>query len=319
MPINHASHPEPAHSAPENLRLREWNHFDSFLAPHTKAKSRWTDTKEEKQFCLLTKIISSSNIKDYGTLKFPSEDLGVTFLPSTALIRAKRQWTIPLHHISEATWNANTGTTTTERKTMQKSRSCLDELTLWRLRPTRKQSTRFTSVQFSHVQLFVTPWTTAHQVSLSITNFWSSFKLMSIESVMPSNHLILCHPLLLTSIFSGIRIFSKESALRSRWPKYWTFSISPFNEYSGLISFRIDWSDLLIVQGTLKSLLQHHSSKASILWCSGFFTVQLSHPYMTTGKNIALTRQTFGGKVMSLLFNMLSRLVMDIASLSSWI
>ena len=122
-------------------------------------------------------------------------------------------------------------------------------------------------------------------------------------------HLILCHPLLLTSIFSGIRIFSKESALRSRWPKYWTFSISPFNEYSGLISFRIDWFDLLIVQGTLKSLLQHHSSKASILWCSGFFTVQLSHPYMTTGKNIALTRQTFVNKVVSLLFNMLSRLV----------
>ena len=270
MPINHASHPEPAHSAPENLRLREWNHFDSFLAPHTKAKSRWTDTKEEKQFCLLTKIISSSNIKDYGTLKFPSEDLGVTFLPSTALIRAKRQWTIPLHHISEATWNANTGTTTTERKTMQKSRSCLDELTLWRLRPTRKQSTRVTSGQFSHVQLFVTPWTTAHQVSLSITNFWSSFKLMSIESVMPPNHLILCHPLLfLTSIFPSIRVFSNESVLHIRWPKYWsfTFSVSPSNEHSGLISFRIDWIDLLAVQ------FSNTTFKASILGRSVFFMV----------------------------------------------
>ena len=134
---------------------------------------------------------------------------------------------------------------------------------------------------------------------------------MSIESVMPSNHLILCHPfLLLPSVFPSIRVFSNESTLCIRWPKYWSFSfnISPSNEHSGLIYFRMDWLDLLAVQGTLKSLLQHHSSKASILWCSAFFIVQLSHPYMTTRKTIALTRQTFVGKVMSLLFNMLSRL-----------
>ena len=137
-------------------------------------------------------------------------------------------------------------------------------------------------------------------------------ELMSIESVMPSNHLILCCPLLLLpSIFPSIRVISNESALRIRWPKYWSFSfnISPSNEYSGLISFRKDWLDLLAVQGTLKSLLQHHSSKASILWRSAFFIAQLSNPYMTTGKTIALTRWTFVGKVMSLLFNMLSRLV----------
>ena len=139
----------------------------------------------------------------------------------------------------------------------------------------------------------------------------SLLKFMSIESVMPSNHLILCCPLLLPSIFPNIRVFSNESALHIRWPKYWSFSfsISLSNGYSGLISFRIDWFDLLAVQGTLKSLLQHHSSKASILWCSAFFIVQLSHPYMTTGKTIALTGGTFVGKVMSLLFNMLSRLV----------
>ena len=140
---------------------------------------------------------------------------------------------------------------------------------------------------------------------------WSLTQLMSTESVMPSNHLILCHPLLLPSIFPSISVFSNESALHVRWPKYWSFSfnISPSNEHPGLISFRTDWLDLLAVHGTLKSLLQHHSSKASILWCSAFFIVQLSHPYMTTGKTIALTRQTFGGKVMSLLFNMLSRLL----------
>ena len=175
-----------------------------------------------------------------------------------------------------------------------------------------------TAVQFSSVQslrcvqLFATAWTEAHQASLSITNSWSLLKLMSIESVIPSNRLILCHPLLpLPSIFPSIRVFSSESVLHIRWPKYWTFSfkISPSNEYSGLISFRMDWLDLLAVQGTLKSLLQHHSSKASILWCSVFFIVQLSYPYMTTRKNIALNRQTFAGKVMSLLFNMLSRLV----------
>ena len=142
---------------------------------------------------------------------------------------------------------------------------------------------------------------------------------MSIESVIPSNHLILCCPLfLLPSIFPSIRVFSNELALRIRWPKYWSFSfsISPSNEYSGLISFRMDWLDFLAVQGTLKSLLQHHSSKASILWCSAFFPVQLSHPYMTTGKTIALTRRTFVGKVMSLSFNMLSRLVIAFLSRS---
>ena len=158
-----------------------------------------------------------------------------------------------------------------------------------------------------------TLWTTACQASLSITNSQSLFKLMSIESVMPSNHLILCHPLLLLpSIFPSIRVFSNESVLPIRWPKYcsFSFSISPSNEYSGLISFRMDWLDLLAAQGTLKSLLQHHSSKASILWCSAFVIVQLSHPYTTTRKTIALTRQTFFGKVISLLFNMLSRLVL---------
>ena len=151
-----------------------------------------------------------------------------------------------------------------------------------------------------------------HQASLSITNSWSLPKLTSIVSVMPSNHLILFRPLhLLPSIFPSIRVFSNESALHIRWPKYWSFSfkISPFNEHPGLISFRMDWLDLLAVQGTLKNLLQHHSSKGSIFWCSAFFTVQLSHPYMTTGKTITLTRRTFVGKVMSLVFNMLSRLV----------
>ena len=169
------------------------------------------------------------------------------------------------------------------------------------------------SVQLlSLVQLFVTTWTAACQSSLSITNSQSSAKPTAIESVMPSNHRILCHPLhLLPSIFPSIRVFSNESALHIRWPKYWSFSFntSPSNEHPGLISFRIDWLDLLAVQGTLKSLLQHHSSKASILWRSVFFIVQLSHPYMTTGKTIALTRRTFVDKVMSLLFNMLSRLV----------
>ena len=154
----------------------------------------------------------------------------------------------------------------------------------------------------SHDQLFVTAWTAARQASLSITNSLSLFKLMSVELVMLSNHLILCRPLLLPpSIFSSIRGFSNKSVLCIRWPKYWSFSfsISPSNEYSGLVSFRIDWLDLLGVQGTLKSLLQHHSSKASILQRSAFFTIQLSHPYMTTGKIIALTRQTFVGKALS--------------------
>ena len=158
----------------------------------------------------------------------------------------------------------------------------------------------------------MTPWIVARQASPSITNSRSLFNLMSIKSVMPSSHLILCHPLLLLPpIPPSIRVFSNESTLRMRWPEYWSssFSISPSNEHPELISFRIDWFNLLAVQGTLKSLLQHHSSKASILRHSDFFTVQLSHPYMTTGKTIALTRWTFVGKIMSLLFNMLSRLV----------
>ena len=158
-----------------------------------------------------------------------------------------------------------------------------------------------------------TPRTAACQASLFITNSWSPPKPMSIVSVMPSNHVILCRPLLLLpSIFPSIRVFSNESALRIRWPKYWSFSfsISPSNENPGLISFRMDWFNLLAVQGTLKSLLQHHSSKASILQRSALFIVQLLHPYMTTGKTIALTRGTFVGKVMSLLLNMLSRLVL---------
>ena len=169
------------------------------------------------------------------------------------------------------------------------------------------------SVQsLSHVRLFVTAWTAAHQASLSITNSRSLPKLMSIESVMPSSHLILCRPLLLLhSILPSIGVFSNESALHIRWPKFWSFSfsISPSNEHPGLISFRMDWLDLLAVQGTLKCLLQHHSSKASVLQRSAFFIVQLSHPYMTTGKTIALTRCTLVDKVMTLLFNMLSRLV----------
>ena len=156
------------------------------------------------------------------------------------------------------------------------------------------------------------PQTVACQASLSITNSQSLLKLMSIEPVIQSNHLILCHPLLLLpSIFSSIRVFSNESVLCIRWPEYqsFSFSISPSNKYSGLISFRIDWMDLLAVRRTLKSLLQHHSSKASILWCSVYFMVQLLHPYVTTGKTIASTRGIFVGKVMSLLFNMPSRLV----------
>ena len=170
----------------------------------------------------------------------------------------------------------------------------------------------FSSVQsLSHVWLFVTPWTAAHQSSLSITNSRSLLKLMSIESVMPSNNLILYHSLhLLPSIFQSIRVFSNESFVHKRWQKYWSFSfsISPSNECSGLISVRMECLDLLTVQGTLKSLLQHRSSKASIIRHSAFFTVQLSHPYMTAGKTIALTRRTFVGKVMSVVFNMLSRL-----------
>ena len=173
-------------------------------------------------------------------------------------------------------------------------------------------SPQLSSVQLlSRVLLFLTPQTAARQASLSITNSWSLLKLMSIVLVMPSNYLIFCRPLLLPpSIFPSIRVFTNESVFPIRWPEYWsfTFSISPSNEYSGLISFKMDWLDLLAIQGTPKSLLQHYSSKASILWRSAFFIVQLS-PYMTTGKTIALTRRTFVGKVMSLLFNMVSRLV----------
>ena len=169
------------------------------------------------------------------------------------------------------------------------------------------KSVQFSSIQsLSHVRLFATPWMVAHRASLSITNSWSLLKLMSIESVMPSSHLILCCPLLLLPpILPSIRVFSIESTLLMRWPKYWSFSfsISPSKEHPGLISFRMDLLDVLAVQGTFKSLLQHHNSKASILWCSAFWDiVQISHPYMTTGKNIALTRRTFVDKVMSLLF-----------------
>ena len=156
------------------------------------------------------------------------------------------------------------------------------------------------------------PWTAAQQASLSITNSQSPLKPVSIVSVIPSNHLILCRPLLLLpSIFPSLRVFSNESALCIRWPKYWSFNISPSDEYPGLISFRMDWMDLLLVQETLKSLLQHHSSKASVFRHSAFFVVQLSHSYMTIGKTIALTRGTFVGKEISLLFNMLSRLVIS--------
>ena len=167
----------------------------------------------------------------------------------------------------------------------------------------------FSSVYLlSRVQLFATPCTAARRTSLSITNSWSLLKLMSIESVMPSGHLILCHPLLLLpSVFPSSWVFSNESVRCIRWPEYWSFSfsISPSSGYSGLTLFRMDWLDLLAVQGNLKSLLQHHSSKASTLWHSAFFTIQLSHPYMSIGKTIALTTRTFVGKVMSLLLNIL--------------
>ena len=165
---------------------------------------------------------------------------------------------------------------------------------LWNKWPVKGSSVQL----LSHVRFFATPWTAAHQASLSITNSWSWLKLMSIKLVMLSNHLIFGRPLLLPSIFPSIRVFSNESALLIRWPKYWSFSfsISPSNEYSGLISLRMDWLDILAVQGTPKNLLRHHSSKASILWRSAFFTVQLSHPYMTTRKTIPLIRQTLLAK-----------------------
>ena len=181
---------------------------------------------------------------------------------------------------------------------------------MWFLFPAFITLYQFSSVQsLSHVRLLATPWITARQASLSITNSRSSLRLTFIESVMPSSHLILCRPLLLLPpIPPSIRVFSNESTLQMRWPKYWSFSFSiiPSKEHPGLISFRMDRLDLLAVQGTLKSLLQHHSTKASILRRSAFFTVQLSHQYMTTGKTIALTRRTLVGKVMSLLLNILS-------------
>ena len=182
----------------------------------------------------------------------------------------------------------------------------------WDLRRRCPKHPQFSSVQLlSCIRLFAAPWTAAHQASPSITISRGLLKLTSIKSVMPSNHLILCYPLLLPSIFPSIKVFSMESVRRIRWSKYWSFSfsISSSSEYSGLISFTMDWLDLVAVQGTLKSLLQHHSSKASILRRLAFFMVQLSHPYMTTGKIIALTRWTFAGKVTSLPFNMLSMLV----------
>ena len=189
-----------------------------------------------------------------------------------------------------------------------------------KLEMSKEASVHFNSVQsLSPVWLFATPWTAtplaACQANLSITNSQSLLKLMSIKSVMPTSYLILCHPLLLlTPIPPSIRVFPNESTLHMRWPKYWTFSfsITPSKEHPGLISIRMDWLDLLAVQGTLKSLLQHHSSKASIFQWSAFLIVQLSHPYMTTGKTIALTRWTFVGKVISLLFNMLSRWVITL-------
>ena len=186
----------------------------------------------------------------------------------------------------------------TRRRATKRNISTATEPALW--------SFCYCSV-ISRVQLFATPWTAARQASLSITNSRSPPKLMSTESVMPSNHLSLCHPLLLPSIFPSIRFFSNESALHIRWPRYWSssFSINPSNEYSGLSSFRMDWFDLLAFQGALKSLLQHHSLKAWILQHSAFFIVQLPHPYMTTGKTIAWTVRTFVGKLMSLLFNTL--------------
>ena len=189
-------------------------------------------------------------------------------------------------------------------------------ISLWPAAPTGK----FNSVQLlSCVHLSATPWIAARQASLSITNSWSLPKLMSVESVMPSNHLILCCPLLLPpSIFPSIKVFSNELVLHIRWPEYWSFSfsISPSSEHSGLISFRMDWLDLLAVQGTLKSLLQHHSSKASILWLSVFFISPTLTSYMTTGKTIALTRWSFVVKIMSLFFNMLSRLIITFISRS---
>ena len=192
------------------------------------------------------------------------------------------------------------------------SNKCINKITT-KMNYSNPKCFQFTSVKsHSHVWLFATRWTAKHQTSLSITNSWSWLKLMSIEMVIPSNNLILCrHLLLLPSIFPSIKVLCSESVLHIRWPKYWSFNLSirPFNEYSRLTPFRTNWFDLLAVQGTLKSLFQHHSSKESILQCSASFMVQLSHPYMTTGKTIALTRWTFVGKVMSLICNIVFRIV----------
>jgi len=215
--------------------------------------------------------------------------------------------------VSRGPWSSDEGLENSPHKQDSRAgKACSRGLELFLGRKASSRSKYIVVVVYSlcRVQLFVTPWTAAHQASLSFTNSQSLLKLMSIELVMPSNHLILCRLLLLLpSIFLSFTVSSNEPALRIRWPKYWSFSISPSNEYSGLISFRMDWLDLLAVQGTLKSLLQHHSSKASILRCSAFFIIQLSYPYMTTGKTIALTRLTFVSKVISLLFNTLSSFV----------
>ena len=230
------------------------------------------------------------------------------------MLQLAGHWTIHCRrHIVELwrVWHHPTHTLVTTGNASE-SRKCNG----WRISYTwlsKDISSSISSVQLlSHFRVFATPWIAAHQASLSITNSRSSLRLTSIESVMPSSHLILCHPLLLLSpIPPSIRVFSSESTLRMRWPKYWSFSFSIIRskEIPGLISFRMDWLDLLAGHGTLNSLLQHHSSKASVLRRSSFFMVQLSHPYMTTGKTIALTRRTFVGKVMSLLLNRLSRLV----------
>ena len=245
--------------------------LDYSLTPYTKVSSKW---------------IKHLNL-NLDTMKFSEEDTGRSLFD----MNCSNIFFNPSPRIMEVKAKTN-GTYLNSKAFAQQ----------------RKESVQ----SLSHLRLFVTPWTAAHQTSLSITNSWGLLKLMSIELVMPSSHLILCHPLLLApSIFPSIRVFSNESVLDIRWPKYWSFSfsLSPSNQYSGLTSIKMDWLDLLSVQGTLKSLLQHHSSKASILQHSTFFVVQLSHPYMTTGKTIALTRWTLVGKVMSLLFNMLSRLV----------
>ena len=211
---------------------------------------------------------------------------------SAALFTIAKRWMKPKYLLSSVWIRKMWYTHETEHYSSLKRKEFLIHATRW-MNLEDAVLNEISSVQsLSFVQLFATPWTAACQASLSITNSWGWLKLMSVESVMPSNPFILCCPLLQPSIFPNIRVFSNESVLRIRWPKYWsfTFSLSPSNEYSGLIPFRMDWLDLLAVQVTLKSLLQHHSSKASILRCSAFFIVQLLHPYTTTGKTMTLTR-----------------------------